>query len=158
TLTDAEGRFEFVIPQAEAAQEGANGSDRPAVLLARRIGFLSDTNNAVSPGTPMKGMIIRLVPEALIVGKVTLPTSDPPDRIQIHTNRRNVQDGRAHWVFAGSTATKSSGEFRIADLTAGTYKVLTRELLDRDPLTFDGRGQLQGYPPVYFPAATGFGS
>jgi hypothetical protein len=26
--------------------------------------------------------------------------------------------------------------------------------LDRDPLTFDPRGQLFGYPPVYFPAAT----
>jgi len=29
-------------------------------------------------------------------------------------------------------------------------------LLDRDPLIFDPRGQLYGYPPVYFPAASDF--
>ena len=28
--------------------------------------------------------------------------------------------------------------------------------MDRDPLTFDPRGQLYGYPPVYFPNATDF--
>jgi hypothetical protein len=34
--------------------------------------------------------------------------------------------------------------------------LLTREELDRDPLTFDPRGQQYGYPPVYFPNATDF--
>jgi hypothetical protein len=34
--------------------------------------------------------------------------------------------------------------------------LLTREELDRDPLTFDPLGQLYGYPPVYFPNATDF--
>src|SRR6266436_9307183 len=37
-----------------------------------------------------------------------------------------------------------------------TTKLFTNELLDRDQLTFDPRGQLYGYPPVYYPAAADF--
>jgi hypothetical protein len=37
-------------------------------------------------------------------------------------------------------------------------KVFTDELLDRDPITFDPRGQLYGYPPIYYPAAADFAS
>ena len=51
---------------------------------------------------------------------------------------------------------RSNGEFRFAELSAGSYKLLTHELLDRDPLTFNPRGQLFGYPPVYYPAAPDF--
>jgi hypothetical protein len=51
----------------------------------------------------------------------------------------------------------SVGRRAIAN-TAGNYKLLTRELLDRDPLTFDPRGQLYGYPPVYFPNSGSFSS
>jgi len=51
---------------------------------------------------------------------------------------------------------RSDGEFRFAELSAGSYKLLTHELLDRDPLTFNPRGQLFGYPPVYYPAAPDF--
>jgi len=45
---------------------------------------------------------------------------------------------------------------RFAELAAGTYKLITREQQDRDPLTFDPRGQRYGYPPVYFPNASDF--
>ena len=41
---------------------------------------------------------------------------------------------------------------------AGTYKIFTSELMDRDPITFDPRGQLYGYAPIYYPAATDFAS
>ncbi len=51
---------------------------------------------------------------------------------------------------------RSDGEFRFAELSAGSYKLLTHELLDRDPLTFNPRGQLFGYLPVYYPAAPDF--
>jgi hypothetical protein len=51
---------------------------------------------------------------------------------------------------------RSNGEFRFAQLPGGSYKLLTHELLDRDPLTFNPRGQLFGYPPVYYPAASDF--
>jgi hypothetical protein len=106
--------------------------------------------------TAGKDFTIPLTPEALVVGRVVLPTAEASDTIQLELYRRQIQEGRAHWTLTGSASTKSNGEFRFAELPAGSYKLLTRESLDRDPLIFDPRGQLYGYPPVYFPNATDF--
>ena len=101
---------------------------------------------------------IALVPESLIVGRVNLPSSNQSDRITVQVYKRQVRDGRAFWAPGASATTRSNGEFRIANLMAGTYKIFTSELMDRDPITFDPRGQLYGYPPIYYPAATDFAS
>src|SRR5208337_3189707 len=148
TLTDSEGHFEFTVaaPSAATADSGrniislGNGSLRSISLMARKPGFLEDHGRGAISGTPDKELTIALVPEALIVGHVVLPSSEAPDRIQVELYRRQVQDGRAHWAMKEQVTTKSSGEFRFADLSAGSYKLLTRELLDLDPLTFNRRG------------------
>jgi hypothetical protein len=186
TMTDGEGRFEFKFAQAgteknQADKSGSEntstttsiceggtcttysgssqGPDRPNMLIAKKPGFLSDQHGLLNPEPviPGKELTIGLTPEALVVGRVTLPSSEPSDAIQLEIYRRQVREGLARWLSAGSASTKSTGEFRFAELAAGTYKLLTRELQDRDPLTFDPHGQLYGYAPVYFPSAGDFG-
>jgi hypothetical protein len=105
-----------------------------------------------------QGLTIQLVPEALIIGRVNLPTTDGTDRLTVELYKRTVQDGRARWEQAGSTRTRANGTFRFADLGGGSYKIFTQEEIDRDPLTFDPRGQLYGYPPVYYPSFNDFES
>jgi hypothetical protein len=169
TFTDSEGRFEFTFPQADSDKNREDESGSPdrfrqrgqnlqIVLAAKKPGFLEDHTGIQNRQTDSAGkeITIPLTPEALVVGRVVLATSEPSDTIQLELYRRQVQEGRARWVLSGSAATKSNGEFRFAELAAGNYKLLTRELLDHDPLTFDPRGQLYGYPPVYFPNATNF--
>ena len=169
TMTNGEGQFDFNFAHPEADEhkqdEPASGDqvsyqrpNRPDLLMARKPGFLSDENSTQSlrSATAGKEFTIALTPEALVVGRVALPSSEASDTIQLEIYRHQVRDGRAHWVRVSSTSTKSSGEFRFAELSAGTYKLLTRELPDRDPLTFDPGGQLYGYPPVYFPIAASF--
>jgi hypothetical protein len=160
TMTDSEGHFEFTFPASSASGAGSEPgqSNRPDTLMARKPGFLDDHNRASNLNAAGKELTISLTPEAMIVGRVALPSSDASDRIQVELYRRQVQDGRAHWVSAGLVTTRLNGEFRFADLPAASYKLLTHELLDRDPLTFDPRGQLYGYPPVYFPNAGDFAS
>ena len=169
TLTDSEGHFEFMMPASSEARGGSQpGRDgvvvhHPTVnrldsLVARKPGFLEDHVRPTDVSAAGKDFTVTLVPEALVVGRVVLPSSDPSDKIRVELYRRQVQDGRAHWARVGSIASKSNGEFRFADLSAGSYKLLTDELLDRDPLTFDPRGQVYGYPPVYSPAAKEFAS
>ena len=164
TMTDDEGRFEFTFPRASAGGDSqtdivvANG---PVVLMARKPGFLTDRDSAstdLSSNPANKDLTISLVPEAIIVGRVSLPSSEPPDSIFLQVYRRQVMDGIAHWVPAGGTQSRSDGEFRFADLPAGSYKLLTRELLDRDPLSFDPRGQQYGYAPAYSQNAPDFSS
>ncbi|HXZ41343.1 MAG TPA: hypothetical protein VEG68_11440 [Terriglobales bacterium] len=168
TMTDSEGHFEFTFSTPSTTQEGTGtesvvrinpAPDLPDTLMARKPGFLDDRNTRVSTRSAAgKDLTISLTPEALIVGHVLLPSSDDSDRIEVELYRRQVREGRAHWISTGMATSRSNGEFRFADLSAGNYKVLTRELLDRDPLTFDPRGPLYGYPPVYFPNAASFAS
>jgi hypothetical protein len=168
TLTDGRGRFEFSFSSNRTERKTAStaprampavGNNRPSMLMARKPGFITPQgaeNAVLMPG--QTEVTLYLVPEGLIVGHVTLPGSDGSDKVQVELFRRQVQDGRAHWASVNTVTTRSDGEFRFAELVPGTYKVLTHELLDRDPLTFDPRGQLYGYPPVYFPAANNFAS
>jgi hypothetical protein len=169
TMTNSEGRFEFNLPKVDRDDSNVNGpvtgrvqhgfSNRPYALTARKPGFLPERNAAQIPEIgAQQELTLVLVPESIIVGTVTLPTSEAPDSITLQLFRRDVQDGRARWVPAGGAQSKSDGQFRFAELTAGTYKLLTRELMDRDPLVFDPRGQLFGYPPVYYQNAPDFGS
>ncbi len=129
---------------------------RLRTLAARKPGFL--TNDAVTlyPDVLAKEVTLSIAPEALVVGHVLLPSAEYSDKIQLELYWRQVREGRAHWILRGSASTRSNGEFRFSELQAGSYKLLTRELLDRDPLTFEPNGQLYGYPPVYFPAASDF--
>jgi hypothetical protein len=177
TLTDDQGHFEFELPEVSTAtgsagsyetvsREGVSYSGNlyanfPAVLIARKPGFLSsDRQGGIFVHAPTvvigKDVTIALVPEARIVGRVALPSSNASDRIPVHLYRRQILEGRGHWTHATTVRARSSGEFRLADLEPGTYKLLTGELMDRDPLTFDPRGPIYGYPPAYFPNATDF--
>src|SRR5438094_660787 len=175
TMTDDRGHFEFTFPQGESEKTAglADNSDihplktsqrqhartnRPTMLVARKTGFLSRHNGqeGFQIGPVQQELTISLAPEARIVGRVILPGSDGFDKIQVELYRRQVREGREHWDPAGMAMSRSDGEFRFAELSAGSYKLFTHELLDRDPLTFNPRGQLFGYPPVYYPAASDF--
>lgn len=173
TMTDDQGHFEMAFPQAVAAKASGvnevfstNGSVYDvgsysmfgSSLRARKPGFLESENGSRTGNNPVPGMVvtITLVPEALIVGRVVLPSSNAYDRITVELYKRQVSEGHAHWHHAGTINTRSNGEFRFADLEPGTYKLFTRELLDRNPLTFDPRGPMHGYPPIYFPSASDF--
>ncbi len=159
TMTDDEGHFEFTFPRASAVgdNEPENNANRPVALFARKPGFVRNAEFTAQDLSAQE-VTIELVPEALIVGRVTLPTSEPPDSIFLQIYRRQVVDGIARWVPAGGTQSRSDGEFRFAELPAGTYKLLTRESLDRDPLTFDPQGRQYGYPPAYSQNAPDFSS
>jgi hypothetical protein len=176
TLTNSEGRFEFTVAKADSAADGGADSNpassggvpsgtlnRPYVLLARKPGYNSEHNipsQNLQNGTSQE-LTLTLTPESLIVGTVTLPTSEAPDSITLQIFRQQVQDGRAHWIASGGTQSTSDGQFRFAELMAGTYKLVTHELLDLDPVNVDSllsdpRAPLFGYPPVYYQNAPDF--
>jgi len=169
-MTDDQGRFELTIPgmkrETGAGQSGGELgvqysflANRPTMLIARKPGFLDlqPGQQGVLIGPERLEVTIPLVPEALIVGRVLTPNSEC-ERIQVELYRQEMREGEWYWHFAGWTATRMNGEFRFAELPAGKYKLLTLEMMDRDPLTTDPRGPLFGYAPAYYPAARDFGS
>ncbi len=176
-LTNDDGRFEFTFPKVDAPGDAGSvssspgggrtrlGLSNPPFLMARKPGFLSDPNSRVQAlrSDAPEGLTLVLTPEGLIVGNVALPTAEAPDPITLQIFRRQVQNGRGHYIPAGSAQSSSDGQFRFANLVAGTYKLLTQKLLDRDPLiadplAADSREPLFGYAPVYYQNAPDFGS
>jgi hypothetical protein len=166
-MTDSEGHFEFTLAKPDNndnTNEGSGSANKLSYqranifgLMARKPGFI-EGRIAQTPqsGSAGKDFVISLTPESLVIGRVLLSNAEASDPIQLELYRRQVLEGRAHWVLSGSTSTKSNGEFRFAELPSGSYKLLTRELMDRDPLASDPKEQVYGYPPVYFPNATDF--
>ncbi len=171
-LTDDRGHFEFKFPPQGQDLPGTSDSygvrsfrryspsNRPAELLARKPGFLRIENDP-SNGRAMTNqpeITIYLTPESLIVGHVNLPGSEGDMRTFLGLYRREIREGQEHWVSADSFRTWADGEFRFSNLASGTYKLLTQEQLDQDPLTFSPGGQRFGYPPVFFPGMSDFSS
>jgi hypothetical protein len=174
TMTDDRGRFEFTFTPAQPQHSptfdtGTRGpgfqnaeSNRPSELMARKVGFVGPNfdqpNNiqAFSPvGPDQQDIIISLLPEARIVGHVNISDTD---KMQVALYRRSLRDGHEQWDSVGNVTTRADGEFRLAELSPGDYKLLTLEQLDRDPLTAHPRGQLFGYPPLYYSNASDFAS
>jgi len=180
TMSNSEGRFAFTLPRARSAaesssdaggtvngrmQSGAGAWNGPAALMARKPGFRSDPERQAQNLQNLAGqdVTLALTPESRIVGTVVLPSAEAPDSVVLQIFRRDVDNGRGHWVLAGSTQSKSDGGFRFADLPAGRYKLLTRELMERDPVVTDPRKTdvrvpQFGYPPVYYQNASDFGT
>ena len=162
TISDEQGRFAFAVPEAKRSDSREAGAaeaeqNRPSSLLARKPGFLAEQESEpaefVSPG---QQNVIHLVPEALIIGQILLPASDYLTRMPVHLYRRVPRNGQEHWDNMRTVTSRADGTFRFAELPAGEYKLVTQEMLDRDPVIFDPNGQLFGYTPVYYPSAPDF--
>jgi hypothetical protein len=157
TFTNGEGQFEFTLPSSD---EGSNGASIPTstiMLFARKPGFLEEPDSknqkSTSPGTEVT---LYLTPEALIVGRITLPAGDSARGVSLQVFSRQVRDGMFHWQLITSVSANSMGEFRVAELHPGTYKLSTTEWRDNDPDSMLPGAQHYGYPPVYFPNITDF--
>jgi hypothetical protein len=172
-LTDDEGHFELKVarPQPPPPSEGQSFAPRPGaqgttvqttLVIARKPGYFDGFSNqlTIDSGTsdPPSDLRISLTPEALIIGRVSLPSNDGSDKIQVAIYHHQVQEGTPQWLPAGSVMSRANGEFRFANLRAGDYKLFTQELVDQDPVTMGLNGPRFGYPPVYFPSAADFES
>jgi hypothetical protein len=125
-MSDAGGHFEFEIPRAmnEAEAQHAPGMmtyydsgdpqyyrmTGPIALMARKPGFLMDENSreGAAPNEAGQEVTIQLVPEALVIGRVNLPTADGTDQLQVELYKRLIQDGREVWNSAGTVQTRST--------------------------------------------------
>ncbi len=169
-FTDGEGHFEFTLPKANNENQSgiysgqphqmwpASGAGSTVWLMARKPGYLDDPNETRQTPPPGGDNTITLMPEALIKGRVAISEADPPVGINVQLYSQQVRDGLPRWTHANSARANSEGEFRFAELLPGTYKVLTNEWMDNDPVTAVPGGQPYGFPPVFYPGAPDFGS
>ena len=154
------------IPRAHIALMGGNGQSSVAAdnsghwsfsnvacgqvqLMANRPGFLNGNQGqqrisgspfytiVLTSGSPAHDIKIKLIPQAVIVGKVVDDLGDPIMNAQVTALTSRVVEGRRTFQPMGNMNTNDLGEFRLASLNGGKYIVCARGN-ERGPAFFNG--------------------
>src|SRR5258708_23319268 len=108
-------------------------------LFAERTGYLEVDKDrrrldgrllTLKAGQELKDVLIRLQAAAVIEGRVTDEDGDPLPDAQVAVLRQTFALGRRHWEQAGGERTNDLGEYRIANLPAGSYYISVTPPLD----------------------------
>ncbi len=154
--TNAEGRFFFA---------GVNQGSFP--LSADKRGFNTGryggnrhypglSSIAVTKNQQIQDIVLKLVPQAVIAGRVVDAEGDPVEGAQIVLLKSSWADGAQHWSPVASGSTLDNGEYRVAKIGAGQY--LVKCTVPRIVATFDrlpsAAEKDTGYASTYYPNVT----
>lgn len=140
-LTDGEGHFEF----RDITDIGALTATKPGYFAEDVGGVTAWSSAAPDKSEPIE---LRLVPEAILSGRVTDASGTPLQNVSVILRMLVASNGLKHWEQRGGTTTNAEGEFRIAELQAGEYALQTALKLDGPP---EGEAAA-GYAPTDYPA------
>jgi hypothetical protein len=118
-MTDEHGRFQIEdLPETRALiqQVRKPGYFEEQQISRRRRG-------AIEVGPNAAPLVIKLVPESIIVGHVTDENREPIEGVPVKITSVRIQNGRKQWVTRQVGRTNPEGEFRAANLQPGTYYV-----------------------------------
>src|ERR1041385_5924695 len=121
----ADGRGHFLFTNVE-----------PGIyrLIADRPGFFSDDHKReyhpifeIAAGEHVKDIPVRLIPSALVSGKVRDEYNDPVQDAEIRVLAVQTQLGQQYLRVAGKALTDDRGEYRIAGLHPGKYYLVVED-------------------------------
>jgi len=123
TISGADGRFGMADIEPGAYY-----------LSASRRGFIRAQYGARQPGSPgatlalergqgIRDLVIRMVPQAVITGRVVDEDGDPVAHAQVQSRRYDRKGGRAQFRWGFGDNTNDLGEYRISGVAPGRYLV-----------------------------------
>ncbi|MEO8658631.1 MAG: carboxypeptidase-like regulatory domain-containing protein, partial [Bryobacteraceae bacterium] len=99
-------------------------------LRCERQGFLSSATKRMkgaggsielAPAQEVKGLIFKLMPQAVLTGRILDDDGDPAPNGTLRAMRRSFGGPAGEWYSGGQTQVNDIGEFRIAGLTPGKW-------------------------------------
>lgn len=146
-VTDESGTFRFTaIPPGAYSLR----AEKAAYLVGRGTAL---TRAKVVAGEEITVPAIPLARHGIISGRVTDSDGDPLEQVSVQAIP--VRGGRGAGSQMRNVMTDDRGEFRIAQLAAGSYKLLANK--PSSTQVVGGRGEAsQVSAPTYFPAATDY--
>jgi hypothetical protein len=140
--TDADGKFTIT-----AVPPG-----RYLVNATRTLFFRSRRDSGpaaltLAEGQRLTGVQILLSPTSVIAGRVIDDRREPLRSVRVEALRREFRDGLRTWVAAGQSTTGDRGEYRLFNLTPGTYYVRAAQS-SMPPLYYPGTPDSQSAVPV----------
>jgi len=156
--TDAEGKFRI-----EKVEPGSY------MMTAERQGFVRQMYGAgqnpmmggvtlrVAAGQDLRELNFKLIPQAIITGRVLDEEGEPLARVQIQVLRRRFLQGKSQLMPTSGGQTIDTGEFRVAELAPGKYFVSAiyrgRMMMFEGPARNTGDKPEEEYVTTYYPGA-----
>ncbi len=125
-------------------------------VIAQKPGYYSQQdlgagNRLMSIGPTTNSLVLKLIPQSAIWGRVTDSTGQPIERVPIRLTAKPLREGRKHWEPRGQQQTDEDGRYRFANLMPGTYYVAAGPSSDDTRLLPGSEKPKTGYPSMYYP-------
>ncbi len=147
-VSDAEGHFSFDNLAAGRYRVTAsrNGyvAREPRAGGVQRAGMIS-----LSAGQHLDSITLRLVPSAVVAGRVTSEGDEPVPNVLMQAMKYTYQGDKRTLSDAGTSNTNDRGEYRIWGLPPGKYYLRATH-----PRAGTVRPGSQVYVPVFYPGVT----
>jgi len=147
-LTGRDGKFHF-----EGLAQGQIS------ISVRKPGFFDEQqgtvrNGVVGLGANMQPVVLKLVPESVIYGRITDASGDPAESLQVKLMNQAIENGEIHWQ-ERAAQTNEDGEFRLFGLQAGTYYLKAEpSFATRPKASSPLQTHREGYESTYYPGVT----
>jgi hypothetical protein len=149
-FTNNEGKFEL-----------ANVEPGSYSVEVQRSGFVTHRFKdqiTISAGERIKGFDFKLIPHAVVAGRVLDQDGSPLANMQIRVLRSHEMNGKQTMHPIGFTQSSDTGEFRIAGLAAGRYWLLASnqnsiQSYNSKLLRYDFDKPQTDYAKTYFPSS-----
>ncbi len=144
-FADGEGHF-----QVEGMVDGMFSvtAQKPGYYSPQELGA---GNRLMSIGPTTNSLVVKLIPQSAISGRVTDSTGQPIERVPVRLTAKPLREGRKHWEPRGQQQTDEDGRYRFANLMPGTYYVAAGPSSDDTRLLPGSEKPRTGYPSMYYP-------
>ena len=111
------------------------------------------TSLSLDPGQHLRDVVLRLVPQAVITGRVVDEDGEPMPHVSVVVLRYRYMAGKRQLLQSGGNAnTNDLGEYRIFGLAPGRYYLAARPQTDTDAP--NQSGGWQSYARTYYPGTS----
>jgi protocatechuate 3,4-dioxygenase beta subunit len=142
TLRDVEpGKYRLLATKNGYAkiQFGVSGPSR------------QETTLSLDPGQLLRDVVLRMVPQAVISGRVVSEDGEPAERVGVQVLRYRYFNGKRQLLPVGFANTNDTGEYRVFGLSPGRYYLRVAPQTEVDLPNIGGGWQT--YAPAYYPSA-----
>jgi hypothetical protein len=149
-MTDQQGRFQ--IEDLPAMQVMVQQVRKPGFFEEQQVS--RRRRSPVDVGPNAAPVVIKLVPEAIIVGHVTDENREPLENVPVKITTVAIQNGRKRWISGLAVRTNAEGEFRLANMQPGTYFVSAGPARNGTLEIYIPSPTEPGYPVAYYPGVS----